>query len=201
MWNGENAGLDHIGMENVQMFSGDMEGGEMKPFYEELKRGDTIGVILLQNPTRDEKKVTGVGTDKVVWTESGHYVFVAGFKKVGSKFYMYIKNSGSTPKSGWYNYTKHMKGGIRRLWTARVPKELIDLPSKGYFELGDSSPEIIKIQKFLKKRGFYNGACRGNMKVLTYKATMKYQERYKMTVDGKFGAQCLRQYYKLEVKK
>lgn len=196
---GITAGMKHIGLKDVRSYPGDLVGGDMKAFYEQMKKGDRVGCILFHNPTRNEGKVTAA-SDGTVWTKKGHYVAVLGLKKVDGYYWLYCKDSAGA-HTGWYQYKKSMKGHIRMMWTGRVPEDPISLPAKGYFEKGDSSPEIVKIQKFLKKRNLYSGACKGNDRVLTDKAIRRYQEKYRLTVDGKFGGACLRQYVKLEEKK
>lgn len=221
MWYGITEGMKHIGLEDIKTFDGDMVGGTMKGFYEELKKGDRIGCILFQNPLRDvtnekdipkgvkykvvknadgTKKFVQQAADGTIWTYGGHYVSIHGIKKVNGYYWLYCKDSGGS-HTGWFNYSRSMKGLIRMLWVGQVPEDPINLPTKGYFEKGDSSPEVIKIQKFLKKHKLYNGACKGNVKILTDKGIRAYEKKFNLKVDGKFGGACLRQYVKMEVKK
>ena len=192
-WAGIPAGLKHIGMKDVKEFNGDINGGSMKPFFDELKKGKRIAIVLFQNPLRGSGK-TAVAGDGTIWTTGGHYVFFGGVRVNDGKMEFFCKDSSFRKNNGWKGYQKSMKGWIRVAWTARVPAEDINLPDKGYFEKGDSSPEIKKIQKFLKSQGLYRGLCRGNLKRWTRKAILKFQKKYNLKQDGKFGAECLRKY-------
>lgn len=196
------AGLEHLGYEYIKQYEGDMVGGDMKPFFEELKKGDRIAIILFNNPTRNENppKVTPA-PDGTVWTSKGHYCFAGGMKYVKSRYYLQIKDS-SGRHCGWYSYTKSMKGCIRCMWTAKIPQQVINLPARGYFQKGDRDPEVRKIQSFLKKYGFVSPKikCLGNYLTKTTAGVRKFQKKYNLTVDGKFGAECLRKYIELTKK-
>ncbi len=111
--------LEHIGLTDVKEFKGDIVGGKMRPFYDEMEKGDRVGIILFQNPLRDEGKVKEA-PDGTVWTESGHYVAIVGLKKVGKVYHLYIKDSGDEEHEGWFTYIRSMKGCIKWLWTGKI---------------------------------------------------------------------------------
>ena len=189
-------GMEEIGLQYIKHFEGDLLGGNMKDFYREMKKGDRISIILFQNP----KRKTGGETkakDGTVWTRSGHYVAICGMKKVNRLYYLFCKDS-SGKHNGWYSYIKSMKGQVCCMWTGKIPAEKIDLPEKGYFEYGDSSPEIIKLQEFLKKRKYFKGKPKGNFRKLTKAALIKFEKEFGLEPDGIFGPKCLRLYEELE---
>ncbi len=107
--------FQHIGLTDIKDFKGDILGGRMTPFFKELKKGDRVGIILFQNPLRDEGKIQ-TAPDGTEWAKTGHYVAVVGAKKVGKRFMLYIKDND---RSGWYGY-KSMKGLVRWMWVGKI---------------------------------------------------------------------------------
>ena len=216
-WYGITAGLKHVDYEYIKEYEGDIVGGKMKPFYQELKNGDRIGALLIQNPLRDiknekdipkgvkykvitsngKKKFVQLPPDGSVWTTKGHYVFIGGIKYEKGRYYLQVKDSGGS-HNGWYAPSRSLKGLIRYMWTAKLPLTPINLPDRGYFKKGDRDPEVKKIQSFLKKRGFYKSGVKGNYLTKTTAAVKKFQKKYGLKVDGKFGGECLRKYIELE---
>ena len=189
-------GMREIGLQYIKHFRGDIQGGDIKDFYREMKKGDCIAIILFRNPKRKTGGETKAA-DGTEWTKFGHYVCACGFMKKNGRYYLYTKDSAGK-HSGWYSYIKSMKGQVYCIYTGRIPAETIDLPEKGYFEFGDSSPEIVKIQKFLKKRKFYKGKTRGNLRKYTRAGIVKFEKEFGLEPDGKFGPKCLRLYEELE---
>ena len=133
--------LEHIGLTDVKEFKGDIVGGKMRPFYDEMEKGDRVGIILFQNPLRNIKnkedipegvKYTTIknddGTktfvqqapDGEIWCETGHFVAVCGMKKINKTYYLYIKDSGDEEHEGFFSYIKSMKGCVKWLWTGKV---------------------------------------------------------------------------------
>lgn len=117
-WTGITAWMNEYGLKEVKEYEGDIVGGKMQPFYNELKKGDRVGVILFQNPLRDEGKVKEA-PDGTIWCESGHYVAVCGAKKVGKRYFLYCKDSSSRNNDGWFGY-RSMAGCIRYMWSGKV---------------------------------------------------------------------------------
>lgn len=175
MWNGITAGLKHFGFKNVKESVKDPK--VMTGLWDELKRGDAVGVLLFTN-----KK----GPDGTVWTMGGHYIAVVGMKIVNGKHYLWLKDSGSRHGSKFYCYETSMRGCIRKFWTGRIPSTEIRVPEGG-FKLNDKSPEIKKIQSFLKMRGFYKGKIGGRYGLLTKAAVKKFQAKYGLVQDGVWG--------------
>ena len=91
----------------------------MRPFYDEMEKGDRIGIILFQNDLRDTGGVREA-PDGTVWTEGGHYVTVVGLKKVGKLYYLYVKDPADEEHIGWFAYKKSMEGCIRMMFTGKV---------------------------------------------------------------------------------
>lgn len=65
------------------------------------------------------------------------------------------------------------------------------LPKKGYFDIGDSGTSVAILQKWLNSHGFKCGNADGIYGAKTSKAVKKFQNKYKLTVDGKFGEKSL----------
>jgi hypothetical protein len=146
-----------------------------------------VGILLFDND---------LGPDKTRFTSGGHYIAYVGYKTKGDRHYLYLKDSGGRDNSGWICYEKSMKGCVAKIFVGRLPNE-IELPSKGYWEKGDLSPEICKIQAFLKREGFYKGYVakkKGYIGKNTDLAIRRWQEAEGLTVDGKWGAECNERY-------
>lgn len=185
-WAGIDAGLKNYGLKNVKRFD------TMSEFWAELKKGNRVGVILFNNKRSPNGEL---------WTSGGHYVSFVGFRTSddGKKHYLYTKDSGGRGHDGWYCYETSMKGCIKLLWTAVVPKEDIVLPKRGYFKLNDKSEYVKVIQSFLKKLGIYKGKIGGRYGELTEKAVREFQKQYKLkSVDGLWGKECNAMYDKLK---
>lgn len=182
-WIGILEGLKHYGFKNVKSLD------SMSPFFAELKKGDAVGVLLMVNKQ---------APDGTRWTSGGHYIAVVGYKEANGKHYFYIKDSASNSlkRNGWRCYETSLRGCIKKLWVGHMPSE-IELPAKGFWTLGDKSPEICKIQAFLKAKGFYKGkvytktAKIGNK---TFEAIKAWQKASGIKVDGKWGAESNKTY-------
>ena len=177
-WRGITLAMKHYGLKDVK------DDLSITEFFKEMAKGNRVAVFLFNN----HKAHVSTGC----WTMGGHYVAVVGMKVKNGKHYLYMKDSGNRKHDGWYAYETTMKGCINKIWVGRLPDE-IDLPDKGYWTLGDKSPEIIKIQKFLKRKGFYNGKIgtkSGRVGKKTYDAIKKWQKANGLVVDGKWGAKC-----------
>ena len=70
--------------------------------------------------------------------------------------------------------------------------------SRGYFKRGDRGRSIRHIKKWLKKEGFYKGtSLNWTYSLATVRAVKRYQKKYKLTVDGLWGNECLTKYKEL----
>lgn len=104
LWDGIDAGLKNF-IGNCKRFD------EMTPFWNEVAKGNRVGVILFRN---------GSAPDGTVWTSSGHYLSFVSYKYLNGEHWLYMKDSGSRCHDGWYCYEESMRGCIRLLWTAEV---------------------------------------------------------------------------------
>lgn len=87
----------------------------MASFWDELKKGDRVGVILFGR---------GSAPDGTVWTNGGHYVAFVDYKYEKDQHWLYMKDSSSRCLDGWRSYEKSMKGCIPDvLWTAEIMKD------------------------------------------------------------------------------
>lgn len=103
-WDGIDAGLKkYVG--NCKRFD------DMTAFWNELSKGNRIGVILFRS---------GSGPDGTVWTSSGHYIAFVGYKLSGGNHWLYMKDSGGRCHDGWFSYEKSMKNCIQFTWTADI---------------------------------------------------------------------------------
>ena len=181
-WIGIDKGMEHIGLTEVKRV------GDMQTLFKEMAKGNRVAVLLFNG---------NKAPDGTQWTGGGHYIAAVGYKK-GTKYdYLYTKDSGNRGHDGWYSYQKSMAGCLKMIWVGRIPPEAITLPERGYFQYGDSSPEIKKIQRFLKAQGLYKGRIGGNYKRLTRKAVRKFQSEHGLAIDGLFGPECLKIYNKI----
>lgn len=179
-WEGIRKGLIHYGLKDVKTHY------TMSEVYKEMRKGDCVAVFSFNN----HKANVSTG----YWTSGGHYVAAVGYKEENGLHKFYMKDSGSRKHDGYYSFEKNMKGCVRVVFTGHLPKESDDpkiiLPKKGYFTLGDKSPQICKIQAFLKKKGFYNGTVAtksGRIGPKTYAAIKKWQKASGLVADGKWG--------------
>lgn len=106
LWNGIDAGLKNF-IGNSKRFD------SMNAFWAEVEKGNRVGVILFGS---------GYGPDGTLWTTGGHYVAFTGYKYENGKHWLYTKDSGGRCHDGWYSYENSMKGRVRLLWTAEIPK-------------------------------------------------------------------------------
>ena len=180
-WIGIDEGLKHFGLKNVKRFS------DMDLFFNELDKGNRVGVLLFG---------TNKAPDGRIFTTVGHYIAFVGYKKKDGRHWLYLKDSGGRNNDGWLCYETSIRGCLKMLWTAEVPKQEIILPKKGYFEYGDKDESIKVIQAFLKKEGIYKGKIGGKYGRLTRKAVRKWQAKHHLTVDGLWGKECTALWYK-----
>lgn len=106
LWDGIDAGLNY--------FIGNCKRHDnMSSFFEEVRKGNRVGVILFRS---------GTAKDGTVWTTSGHYVAFSDYSYKDGKGWLYMKDSGGRGNTGWFTYQDSMAGRIQLLWTAELPK-------------------------------------------------------------------------------
>lgn len=100
--------MEHYGMTEVK------EHGTMTALFKELAKGNRVAILLMGNRKG--------GTKKVHWTSSAHFVACTGYKKVGDKDMLYIKdcNSTSTLRNGWLAYSENLRGDVSRVWSGKL---------------------------------------------------------------------------------
>jgi hypothetical protein len=172
-----------------------IDHGTMNDLFKTLddrkKKGlPCLGVILFRAGTRGGVK----------WTAGGHYVAFVDYKKVGSKHYLYTKDSGTRHHDGWYCYETTMKGLIPKVWSA-LPPTTTATPAtststkKAYsgtfprptLKKGSSGTQVKCLQKFLNWYGNYKLVVDGKFGDKTLAAVKKFQKAEKLVVDGIVG--------------
>lgn len=84
----------------------------MSAFWDEVSKGDRVGVILFGSNT---------APDGTVWTRGGHYVAFVDYKYEDGQHWLYTKDSSYRHNDGWHSYERSMVGCIPDvLWTAEV---------------------------------------------------------------------------------
>lgn len=76
-----------------------------------------------------------------------------------------------------------------------VPFEIttgITLPSRGYFQFGDTGDNVKVLQRYLNEMGFDCGDVDGIYGNKTMSAVKKFQKRYGLEADGLFGSKSLK---------
>ena len=191
-WSGIYETLKYLGHKKVVWVK---RGEPMSKAWAELDKGNRIGIILFN----DNKAPNGIR-----WTKGGHYVAFTDYKKSKKGLHLfYTKDSGprdhDSEKHGYYSYENSMKGCISQMWiverinapkphkittpyTGKLPKEVVKRGSKG--------SDVKNVQKFL------NWCLGAGLKVdgkagkKTASAIKKFQKKYGLEVDGKFGSAC-----------
>lgn len=179
-WVGIDKGMEYLGLTDIKRVS------NIRDMYKEMAKGDRVAVFLFGN----EHAPNGI-----LWTSGGHYIAAVGYK-VGKRHYFYTKDSGFRNHDGWYSYERSMKGTIKQMWVGKLPPETITLPERGYFQFGDQGEEVKKIQRFLKKHGYFKGSIGGHYRRLTKRAVERFQSENGLKIDGLFGVECLKAYNK-----
>lgn len=102
-WNGITETLKYLGHKKVVKVWDD----PMSVAFEELNKGDRIGIILFNS---------NYAPNGVRWTAGGHYVAFTDYKVKNGKHYFYCKDSGGRDHDGWYIYENSMKGCVAKVW-------------------------------------------------------------------------------------
>lgn len=100
--------MEHYGMTEVK------EHATMPALFNELAKGNRVAILLMGNRNG--------GTRGVHWTSSAHFVACTGYKKIGDKDMLYIKdcNSTSSLRNGWLAYTENLRGDVSRVWSGKL---------------------------------------------------------------------------------
>lgn len=116
-WAGIDNGLD-------KYLGNHMRHYNMASFWDEVSKGNRVGVILFGSNT---------APDGTVWTKGGHYVCFVDYKYEDGQHWLYTKDSSYRHNDGWHSYERSMRGCIPNiLWTA----EVIDVKDGWYKEDG-----------------------------------------------------------------
>lgn len=184
-WSGIPAMLKHYGLTDVK------EHATMTPLWTELAKGNRVAVYLMGSRL--------AGSKKVRWTSSGHFVCSTGYKYENGKHYVYVKDSysNSNLRNGWITYEDNMKNDILKVWSAVLPAKATPytpttpytggLPNK-VVKRGSKGTDVKHVQKFLNWCIGTKLAVDGTCGSKTVSAIKKYQKRYKLKADGKFGS-------------
>lgn len=109
-WEGIDKGLDKFVGNHMRVYV----SSSMNPAWEELNKGNRMGIILFG----DEE-----APDGTVWTKSGHYVQFDDYKIEGGLHWFHTQDSGWRNHTGWFAYEWSMKGCIPSIvWTAKKMK-------------------------------------------------------------------------------
>ena len=109
-WEGIDKGLDKFVGNHTRCYV----SSSMNPAWEELNKGNRMGIILFGS---------GEAPDGTVWTKSGHYVQFDDYKIEGGEHWFLTNDSGWRNHTGWYSYERSMRGCIPSIvWTAKRMK-------------------------------------------------------------------------------
>lgn len=165
LWNGIDAGLKNF-IGNSKRFD------TMSAFWSEVEKGNRVGVILFGS---------GYGPDGTLWTTGGHYVAFVNYKYENGKHWLYTKDSGGRAHDGWYSYENSMKGRIRLLWTAEIPKTGWFKENGAWYFYSGGAKVKNGWAKDSSGKWFYLGA---DGKMVTSKWVQSNKEWYYLGSDG-----------------
>lgn len=132
---------------------------KMSEVFEQMAKGKRRAIFLMNSRKAPDGKI---------WTASGHFVAIKGYKTDGKKHWFYVCDPGQRRRDGWFCYETAMKGCISKTWVAYIPSHTLYapvLPKRGHFTKGDKGAQVKRLQKMLKAAG------------------------YKITVDGIYGTE------------
>lgn len=190
-WQGITNTLKYLGHSKVVWVK---KGEPMSKAWAELKKGNRIGIILFNS----NKAPNGIR-----WTSGGHYVAFTNFKMSadGKKHLFYTKDSGprdhDSKKHGYYSYENSMKGCVNQMWiveriNAPKPYKITKpytgkLPSKTV-KKGSKGADVKAVQAFLNWCLGTKLKVDGKAGSKTVSAIKKFQKKYGLAQDGKFGS-------------
>lgn len=138
-WEGITQTLKYLGHDRVVRIYND----PMKVAFDELNKGNRIGIILFSSGK--------AGTARVTWTSCGHYVAFTSYKYEDGQHWFYCKDSGGRKHDGWYSYERHMKGKVFKMWIVeRVGIQTTGAPGKLTVDGIGGSATIKALQNHLK---------------------------------------------------
>lgn len=178
-WAGIPAAMKHFGLTNVKNVA------KMSDVFNYISKG-YCAVFLMSKGSRGG----------CVWTTSGHFIAVTGYKHKGGKHYFYTRDPGWRDHTGWYCYEDKMRGLIPQVWVGIAkPKEPPKKPTGKYtgtipkpvLKKGAKGEQVKLLQKFLN---WYLGiklAVDGIFGDDTFNALKQFQHAEGIKVDGAYG--------------
>ena len=106
-WNGIPACMKAHGYTDVKNHA------KMSDLFKNMAASKRAGVILFRAGTKGGR----------TYTAGGHLCAIVGYKKVGSKHYLYICDPGPRLNDGWICYESEMRGLVSQVWSGKIPKE------------------------------------------------------------------------------
>ena len=184
-WDGIPAAMKHFGLTNVKNVA------KMSDVFNYISKG-YCAVFLMTSGSRGG----------CVWTTSGHFIAVTGYKHKNGKHYFYTRDPGWRDHTGWYCYEDKMRGLIPQVWVGKVPekkptpKPTPKKPTGKYsgtipkptLKKGSKGDQVKLLQKFLN---WYLGiklAVDGIFGNATLSALKKFQKTEGIKVDGIYGS-------------
>lgn len=135
-------GLKHFGLKDVRVI------GNMSDFWEELDKGDRVGIILFDK---------GYAPDGTLWTSARHFIAFNQYQYVDGKHKMFMKDSGGRDHDGFYSYETSMRGCLYLMWTGRVPKDGWRKEGKYWYFYKNDKAVVNGWAKDSKGKWFYLG--------------------------------------------
>lgn len=109
-WEGIDKGLDKFVGNHKRNYVSE----SMDPLWDELAKGNRVGIILFG---------PGTAPDGTVWTSSGHYVEFDDYVIEDGLHWIHTNDSGWRNHTGWFAYERSMRGCIPSIvWTAKKMK-------------------------------------------------------------------------------
>lgn len=181
-WAGIPAAMKHFGLTNVKNVA------KMSDVFNYISKG-YCAVFLMTSGSRGG----------CVWTTSGHFIAVTGYKHKNGKHYFYTRDPGWRDHTGWYCYEDKMRGLIPQVWVgiakAKTPEPVPKKPTGKYsgaipkpvLKKGAKGTQVKYLQKFLN---WYLGiklAVDGIFGDDTFNALKQFQRTEGIKVDGAYG--------------
>ena len=179
-WNGIPAAMKHFGLTKVKNV------GPMSDVFDYISKG-YCAVFLMRKGSRGG----------CVWTTSGHFIAVTGYKHKNGKHYFYTRDSGWRDHTGWFCYEDKMKNLIREVWVGIAkPKEPPKKPTGKYsgtipkpvLKHGSRGSNTKDLQRFLNWYLSEKLVTDGIFGDLTESALEQFQYAEGIKVDGIYGS-------------
>lgn len=162
----------------------------MSDIYKQMAKGKRRAIFLMNSDKAPDGKI---------WTQSGHFVAIKGYKTAKGKHYFYVCDPGQRMRDGWACYETQMKGCISKAWLCYLPSTTLYapiLPKRGYFKKGDKGKQVKRLQKMLRKAG-YSVNVDGVFGSKTLNAVQKFKKDNNMGLVNRFGRKALRRLVRL----